>query len=82
MTLIEAVNSGKLFKRASSDKPYYTENSFYFLTTEDFLATDWELKPEPRVWTLSKVNGKITVSGDDLGVDEVITINEETGLET
>ena len=47
MNLIEAVRSGKDYKRACADT---WRRSFdnQVLWPKDILATDWELKPEPR----------------------------------
>lgn len=57
MNIIEAVNSGKAFKRNGPDKPVYLHVTArdaslalekpcaYAFTKEDILADDWEILP-------------------------------------
>ncbi len=48
MTIQEAIKSGKLFRRKNTGE-WFSEFNWVLDTTEDVLATDWELKPEPLV---------------------------------
>ena len=54
LTLIEAIKSGRKFRR-SSDKPYYGFEEYTLFKKEDVLAEDFELEPEaPRTEKLYK----------------------------
>lgn len=51
MTIIEALKSGKPFKR-NHWSCYYTkigEAAYNSFTVDDILANDWEIKTEPRI---------------------------------
>ena len=48
MNLIQAVQSGRPFRREGEKDYWDHEAPGFFVAMESILATDWELKPEPR----------------------------------
>jgi hypothetical protein len=60
MNLIEAVKSGKRFRRAVSpkgfDQPWYGQNKSYLFEHHDILATDWEIEERKIEITESQLN--------------------------
>ena len=56
MNIIEAVKSGRDFRRKNTDLWYSNNDSPYKITKEDLLAEDWELEVAPVVITREQFN--------------------------
>jgi len=50
LTLKEAIESGKPFRRAGEGEWYLPNKLQYWFITKDIFMNDWEIKVEPREW--------------------------------
>lgn len=61
MTIVDAARTGRRFKRPKSEYWCHVEGSYYGLSIEDLLATDWQIEePKPKRRLYVSEGGSLT----------------------